>query len=71
MRKTRRIRAVGTLFILLLAGALFAACRQAGELQTVTETVGLADADDAVVELRMGAGRLTVSADAAALMDGR
>jgi hypothetical protein len=70
MKITRWKKHLVTLTILLLTGVLLAACGQAGELQTVTETVALADADDAAVELRMGAGDLTVSAGADALMAG-
>jgi hypothetical protein len=70
MKTTRWKRYLATLTILLLAATLLAACGQAGERQTVTETVALAAADDAAVELRMGAGNLMVSGGAATLMEG-
>lgn len=62
--------AILAIVILVLPAAFLAACGQVGELQTVTKEVPLNGAEQATVELAMGAGRLDVTGGAQALMEG-
>lgn len=60
------------IFVIIISIASMAACsnaEQAGDLQTVSRTVGLEGAQAADVNLRMGAGNLVIDSGAAGLVE--
>lgn len=61
---------IAPVLLAMAAAGLFAVCEESGPARTETRTVDLEGAKRAEVELRMGAGELSVSgADQAALME--